>query len=110
MHINSLIFSEKTYDEAIEIFPKTVSKPPLDVNLKKSLLKNGPHSLSYIDILSLESTMTTSDHHKVLKIDPQFKIGWLHDEIINSYLYCITRSNENVLYVGTTVAISISHG
>ena len=39
-----------------------------------------------------------------------FKICWLHGEVINSYFNVICKTQEKVLYCGTTEALLISYG
>ena len=47
-----------------------------------SLLRNGCHSLAYLDLLPLESVHATSQLEKLQKYDRRLRTGWLHDEII----------------------------
>ena len=74
------------------------------------LLKNHCHSIFFLDLLSLEVNLTKDQLRGIRKYDANFKIGWLHDEVINSYFSVICKSQEKVLYCGTTEALLISHG
>ena len=74
------------------------------------LLKNHCHSLFFLDPLSLEVNLTKDELRGIRQYDANFKIGWLHDEVINSYFSVICKSQEKVLYCGTTEALLISHG
>ena len=62
--------------------------PPIP--LSSPLLKNGFHTITYLDLLSLEKAHTTSQLANVRKSDKHFKTGWLHDEVINSFLHILT--------------------
>ena len=42
--------------------------------------------------------------------DKLFKPGWLHDEIINSLLFNLTKKHTEVLFCGSTEAMLIHHG
>ena len=42
--------------------------------------------------------------------DKLFKPGWLHDEIISSFLFNLTKKHSEVLSCGSTEAMLIHHG
>ena len=79
-------------------------------SLSSLLLKNGNHTITYLDLLSLERTITASELAKIKKYDKNFKTGWLHDEIVNSFFYQLTNRNEELLYCDSTAALVISEG
>jgi len=76
----------------------------------QTLLKNGCHNLSFMDLLSLEVHHSSSQLDQLKKIDRTFKTGWLHDEVINSYFYHLSSMYANVLYCGSTEALLICSG
>ena len=78
--------------------------------INTTLLKNRCHSISFLDLLSLEVNLTKDDLKRIKQCDANFKIGWLHDEVINSYFSVICKFQEKVLCCGTTEALLISHG
>ena len=92
----------------INIFPKLV--PKLDIGLRTPLLKNGCYTLAYVDILSLEPAMSNSDRAEIKKTEKGFVVGWLTDEIINSFLEMIAFNHQDALIVSWTIALSISCG
>ena len=53
----------------------------LNVPLQKPILKNGFHSITY------------SQHQlsKTRLIDPKFHPGWLHGEVVNSFLFQVEK-------------------
>ena len=75
-----------------------------------TLLKNHCHSISFLDLLSLEVNLAKDELRRIRQYDSNFKIGWLHDEVTNSYFSVICKCQEKVLYCGTTEALLISHG
>ena len=79
-------------------------------SLSSHLLKNGSHIITYLDLLSLERTITASELTKIKKYDRNFKTGWLHDEIINSFFYQLANRNEELLYCDSNTALVISEG
>ena len=50
-----------------------------------------------------------ADQIEIKKIDPLNKVGWLHDEKLNSFINNITMDQLNTLYICSTTAMSISH-
>ena len=71
------------------ITSKVITQLP-SIPFSTSLLRNGCHSLSYLDLLLLESVHLTSQLGKIRKYHRRFRTEWLHDEIINSFLYRLT--------------------
>ena len=74
------------------------------------LLKNHCHSISFLDLLSPEVNLTKDELRRIKQCEANFKIGWLQDEIINSYFSVICKTQEKVFYCGTTEALLILHG
>ena len=71
--------------------------------LDKCLLKNGPHLVSLLQLKSLETKLSRGKLAMLKVRDKQFRCGWLYDEIINSYLWCICESNKLYLYVSSMI-------
>ena len=82
--------------------------PPIP--LSSPLLKNGFHTITYLDLLSLETAHTTSQLVNVRKYDKHFKTGWLHDEVINSFLHVLTSNRTEFLLCESSTALVISEG
>ena len=82
--------------------------PPIP--LSSPLLKNGFHTITYLDLLSLETAHTTSQLANVRKSDKHFKTGWLHDEVINSFLHVLTSNRTEFLLCESSAALVISEG
>ena len=59
---------------------------------------------------SLEVNLTKSERRRIRQYDANFKIGWLHEEVISSYFSVICKTQEKVLYCGITQALLILHG
>ena len=77
-----LIKSKQTRN--FTVFSKTIPQFS-SFSLSSHLLKNGSHTITYLDLLSLERTIIASELTKIKKYDKNFKTGWLPDEIINSF-------------------------
>ena len=65
----------------------------LKISLSDSLIYNGCHALCLIVLLSLETNLSDSDIYRIRCSFARFKKGWLHDEVINSYMYMLTQEN-----------------
>ena len=61
-------------------------------------------------MLSLETAHTTSQLANIRKYDKHFKTGWLHDEVINSFLHVLTSNRTEFLLCESSVALVISEG
>ena len=82
--------------------------PPIP--LSSPLLKNGFHTITYLDLLSLETAHTTSQLANIRKYDKHFKTGLLHDEVINSFLHVLTSNRTEFLLCESSAALVISEG
>ena len=61
----------------------------INVPFREVLLRNGGHSITYLDLISLEVSHNQSQLAKIRIDYVNFRSGWLHDDIINSYLFQI---------------------
>ena len=82
----------------------------LNFPLQKPVLKNGFHSITYLDLVSLEVSYSQHQLSKIRLIDPKFYPGWLHDEVVNSFSLQTEKQFHKILYCGSTVAFLISNG
>ena len=89
------------------ITSKIITQLP-SIPFSTSLLRNGCHSLTYLDLLSLECVHSTSQLEKIQKYDSRFRTGWLHDEIFNLFLYMMTKKNRSTLYCRSTAALVVA--
>ena len=78
--------------------------------LSSPLLKNGFHTITYLDLLSLGTAHTTSQLANIRKYDKHFKTGLLHDEVINSFLHVLTSNRTEFLLCESSAALVISEG
>ena len=84
--------------------------PVPSIPFSNSLLRNGCHILAHLDLLSLGSVYSTSQLKKIRKYDRRFRTGWLNDEIINSFLYMLTKKTRNTLYGSSTAGLVLAEG
>lgn len=85
---------EDSDNEMVEVEPtnnsffrtRIIGKLPNDPNLlRKNLLSIGCHNVTLIDMLSLEINHLKHELKIIRKVDKNYKTGWLHDEIMNSF-------------------------
>ena len=74
------------------------------------LIKHGCHNLSYLSLKSLETHCSPSCISDIKKTDPYFRVGWLHNEIADSYLFLLELKFSHVLYCGSVEASAIFAG
>ena len=82
----------------------------INVPFRKVFLRNGCHSITYLDLIFLEVLHNQSQLTKIRDDDVNFCSGWLHDEIINSYLFQIQFQFKHVIYCGSTEVLLIYNG
>ena len=61
-------------------------------------------------LMSLEDCHTYAQMKDIKSHDKLFKPGWLHDEILNSFLFNLTKEHSSVLFCGSTEAMLIHRG
>ena len=59
--------------------------------------------------MSLEVCHTYAQMKNIKPYDKLFESGWLHDEIISSFLFNVTKEHSEVLFCGSTEAMLIHH-
>ncbi len=79
-------------------------------NLRKPLLKNGEHHISLLELKSLESFLPRGTEIMLLSYCKEIRAGWLFDEIINSYFWCLQEIYSNVLYAPSTSMLVLQKG
>ena len=85
--------------------------PDLKVkSVTTTLIKYGCHNLSYLSLKSLETHCSLSCIGEIKKTDPYFRVGWLHDEIVDSYFFLLELKFSHVLYCGSVEARAIVAG
>ena len=85
------------------------TKPP-NTCLNETALLNGCYTVTFLDLLSLEVCHIYAQMKDIKSYDKLFNPGWLHDEIINSLLFNLTKEHTEVLFCGSTEAMLIHHG
>nr|XP_026691884.1 uncharacterized protein LOC100185158 isoform X2 [Ciona intestinalis] len=91
----------------------SLSKVLLDIKVSdpsQELLKIGPYTITYGQLLTLESELSITEYESALAHDHHLTIGWLSDAIINSYLWQLCSSYDHVIYADTNIAEVMKHG
>ena len=71
----------------------------LNVPLQKPVLKNGFHSITYVDLISLEVSHSQHQLSQIRLIDPKFHPGWFHEKVVNSFLFQIEKQFYKICIV-----------
>ena len=75
-----------------------------------TILRNGPHSLSHLQLKSLEPILPRGTVILLKSISKEFKTGWLYDEVLNSFFWLLQEKNKNVLYAPSTSMLAMQKG
>ena len=75
-------------------------------NYKVSLIKFGCIDITYLSILSLEVIFTSNEYEKTRKINKGFRPGWLQDEVIAAYFYCLRQRYKNLEFIDPSEALA----
>ncbi len=79
--------------------------------LTAKLLTHGPHSVSLLQIKSLEPFLPRGTQILLSSVSGKaFRPGWLYDEVMNSFFWCLEEQYANVLYVASTSMLSLQNG
>ena len=73
---------------------------------KVSLIKFGCIDITYLSILSLEVIFTSNEYEKIRKINKGFRPGWLQDEVIAAYFYCLRQRYKNLEFIDPSEALA----
>jgi hypothetical protein len=78
--------------------------------LTTTMLRNGPHSLSLLQLKSLEPFLPRGTAILLKAQNEEFKPGWLFDEVLNSYFWLLQENHQNVLYAPSTSMLALQKG
>ena len=75
------------------------------------IVKNGPHSLTLINLKSLEPSLSVRELKTLRSFHKDFQKGQLHDEVINSYFWCMTQDNAAaIMYAPSSILPAMMEG
>ena len=63
----------------------------------EKIIHIGPHSLTPLNLKSLEPTLTAGEIATLTATDKDFRTGQLYDEIINSYFWLNTQDHSHII-------------
>ncbi|XP_078495388.1 uncharacterized protein LOC113474043 isoform X2 [Ciona intestinalis] len=79
-------------------------------HLTNKALQCGPYSVTYLQLLSLEMNISSQQKQEIWACDKRFRVGWLYDEIIDSYLWCLCQNNKQIMFADSAVAQCMKSG
>ena len=91
----------KCYKKGFKI-PKSTNGVGPDLKVRSvttPLARYGCHDLPYLSLKSSETHCPPPCMSDIKTRDPYFRVGWLHDEIVDSYLFLLERELMHVLYI-----------
>ena len=87
-----------------------LTKQPPNTCLSETALRNGCYTVTFLDLVLLEVCHTYAQMMDIKSYDKLFKPGWHHNEMLNFFLFSLTKEHSKVLFCGSTEATFIYHG
>ena len=81
-----------------------------DIPLREVILRNGCHGLSPLDIKFLDTNVNNNEKIQFQRYCKSYQVGWLHDEVINSFMFRLTRHFTDTIYCASSEALLIANG
>ena len=88
--------------KAINLFTSIPEIPLLEV-----ILRNSCHGFSPLDIMSLDNNVNNNEKNHFQRYCKSYRVGWLHDDVINSFMFCSTKDTTNTFYCASLEALLI---
>ena len=74
------------------------------------IIHNGPHSLTLLNLKSLEPALSSGELATLKALDTDFRQGQLYDEIINSYFWLFSKRHPEIMYAPNTSMTALMSG
>ena len=81
-----------------------------EIPLREVILRNGCHGLSPLDVKSLDTNVNNNEKNQFKRHYKPYRVGWLHDEVINSFVFRLTKDFTDTIYCASSEALLIEHG
>ena len=81
-----------------------------EIPLREVILQNGCHRLSPLDIKSLDANVNNNGKNQFERHYKPYRVSWLHDEVINSFMFCLTKDFTDTIYCASSEALPIALG
>ena len=81
-----------------------------EIPLREVILRNGCHGLSPLDIKSLDTNVNNNEKSQFQRHYKSYQVGWLHDEVINSFTLRLTKDFTDTIYCASSEALLIAYG
>ena len=80
-----------------------------EILLLKVILRNSCHGLSPLDIMSLATNVNNNEKNYFQRHYKSYRVGWLHDDVINSFMFRLTKDITNTFYCASSEALLIEY-
>ena len=90
--------------KTINLFKNIPEIPLLEV-----ILRNKCHGLSPIDITCLATNVNNNEKNDFQRHCKSHRVGWLHDDVINSFMFRLTKDITNTFYCASSEALFIAY-
>lgn len=80
-----------------------------EIPLLKVILRNSCHGLSSLDIMSLHTNVNNNEKNHFQRHYKSYWVGWFHDDIINSFMFRLTKDITNTFYCVSSETFLIAY-
>ena len=80
-----------------------------EIPLLEVILRNSCHGLSPLDIMSLHTNVNNNEKNHFQRRYSSYRVGWLHDDAINSFMFHLTKDIANTFYCASSEALLIAY-
>ena len=80
-----------------------------EIPLIEVILRNSCHGLSPLDIMSLDNNVNNNKKNHFQRHYKSYRVGWLHDDVINSFMFRLTKDINNTFYCASSEALLIAY-
>ena len=78
--------------------------------MREIILQNVCHGLSPLDIKFLDTNVNNNEKTQFQRHYKSYRVDWLHNEVINSFMFRLTKDFTDTIYCGSSEALLIAHG
>ena len=97
----------KFREEEVKTVNLCTNKP--EIPLLEVILQNNCQGLSPLDIMSLDTNVNNNEKNHFQRHYKSYRVGWLHDDVINSFMFRLTKDINNTFYCASSEALLIAY-
>ena len=80
-----------------------------EIPLLEVILRNSCHGLSPLGVMSLVTNVNNNEKNHFQSYYKSYRVGWLYDDVINSFMFRLTKDITNTFYCTSSEALLIEY-